>query len=89
MHASPPAAAERRVADRRQVIDPRPADTERRQTERRSPGAGLKMECPECGCSDSLVTNSRPTTTKSAIRRRRQCAECGHRFTTYERIEAA
>ncbi len=44
------------------------------------------MQCPYCNGVDSKVTDSRSA--EDSIRRRRQCASCGHRFTTYERIEA-
>jgi transcriptional repressor NrdR len=47
------------------------------------------MHCPLCDCSDTRVIDSRPTEGGSAIRRRRECTECGYRFTTYERREAA
>jgi transcriptional repressor NrdR len=43
------------------------------------------MKCPECGCEESKVIDSRPTENK--VRRRRECISCGHRFTTYEIIE--
>ena len=42
------------------------------------------MECPDCGSADTGVIDSRPS--KDAIRRRRICNSCEHRFTTYERI---
>lgn len=42
------------------------------------------MECPDCGSADTSVIDSRPS--KDAIRRRRTCNACQHRFTTYERI---
>lgn len=45
------------------------------------------MRCPVCGCLESKVIDSRPSENGSAIRRRRQCESCGHRFTTYERRE--
>ena len=45
------------------------------------------MKCPNCGFSDSRVLDSRPTEEGNSIRRRRECAECGKRFTTYEVIE--
>ena len=45
------------------------------------------MRCPNCGAPDSRVTDSRDT--GEEIRRRRECAECGVRFTTYERIQHA
>ena len=43
------------------------------------------MNCPYCGFEDSKVIDSRPSEEK--IRRRRECLECGKRFTTYEVIE--
>jgi len=45
------------------------------------------LKCPSCGFSDSRVLDSRPTEEGNSIRRRRECAECGKRFTTYEVIE--
>lgn len=45
------------------------------------------MRCPSCGNKDDKVVDSRSTRDGSAIRRRRECVECGHRFTTYEYIE--
>ena len=45
------------------------------------------MNCPYCGYPDSRVIDSRETESKEAIRRRRECASCGQRFTTYEKIE--
>ena len=45
------------------------------------------MKCRYCGSTDSKVIDSRPTEDNSAIRRRRECINCGKRFTTYEKIE--
>ncbi len=45
------------------------------------------VNCPFCGHPDSRVIDSRETESKEAIRRRRECAACGQRFTTYEKIE--
>lgn len=45
------------------------------------------MKCPNCGCPDSKVIDSRPTE-NSSIRRRRECLNCQKRFTTYEIIDA-
>ncbi|MEQ1549015.1 MAG: transcriptional regulator NrdR [Chakrabartia sp.] len=45
------------------------------------------MRCPFCGHEDSQVKDSRPTDDSAAIRRRRQCEDCGARFTTFERIQ--
>ena len=41
------------------------------------------MKCPYCGKENTRVIDSRPTDD----RRRRQCDECGKRFTTYEKVE--
>jgi transcriptional repressor NrdR len=45
------------------------------------------MHCPFCGNEDTQVKDSRATEDGSAIRRRRQCNECGGRFTTFERVQ--
>tara|TARA_R110002072_G_scaffold49863_18_gene135035 strand:+ start:247 stop:708 length:462 start_codon:yes stop_codon:yes gene_type:complete len=45
------------------------------------------MRCPFCGNHDTQVKDSRPTEDNSAIRRRRQCPNCGARFTTFERVQ--
>lgn len=45
------------------------------------------MKCIYCGCSDSKVIDSRSADEDKAIRRRRECVNCGRRFTTYETIE--
>jgi transcriptional repressor NrdR len=45
------------------------------------------MRCPFCGNEDTQVKDSRPTDDNSAIRRRRQCTNCGARFTTFERVQ--
>jgi transcriptional repressor NrdR len=45
------------------------------------------MLCPACGATDLRVIDSRPAENGRAIRRRRQCEACAHRFTTYERLE--
>lgn len=46
------------------------------------------MRCPFCGEPESKVIDSRPVEDGSVIRRRRECLNCGRRFTTYERIES-
>ena len=46
------------------------------------------MKCPFCGKENTRVIDSRPADDGSSIRRRRQCDECGKRFTTYEKVEA-
>lgn len=47
----------------------------------------IAMKCPFCGEENTKVIDSRPAEDNSAIRRRRQCDECGKRFTTYEKVE--
>lgn len=44
------------------------------------------MRCPHCNHPDTQVKDSRPTDDNTAIRRRRQCVDCGARFTTFERV---
>ncbi|MEG0302344.1 MAG: transcriptional regulator NrdR [Gordonibacter sp.] len=44
------------------------------------------MRCPACGDPESKVVDSRPSEDDTAIRRRRECLNCGRRFTTYERL---
>lgn len=45
------------------------------------------MRCPHCSHPDSKVVNSRSSQKGEAIRRRRECLECGGRFTTFEYVE--
>ena len=45
------------------------------------------MRCPFCLHSDSKVLDSRQTEEGASIRRRRECASCRKRFTTYERLD--
>ena len=45
------------------------------------------MKCPYCSYPESKVIDSRPTDEGERIRRRRECLQCGKRFTTYEIIE--
>jgi transcriptional repressor NrdR len=47
------------------------------------------MRCPFCQHDDTQVLDTRVSEEGSAIRRRRRCANCDKRFTTYERIELA
>jgi len=47
------------------------------------------MRCPQCGARETRVIDSRDLDDSATIRRRRECAGCAMRFTTYERIEAA
>ena len=45
------------------------------------------MKCPFCGFTNDKVVDSRETKEGELIRRRRECAQCEKRFTTYERID--
>ncbi|MDN6315704.1 MAG: transcriptional regulator NrdR [Halomonas sp.] len=45
------------------------------------------MHCPFCGDNDTRVTDSRLVADGDQVRRRRQCARCHERFTTYETAE--
>ncbi len=45
------------------------------------------MKCMYCGFLESKVIDSRPSEDGSNIRRRRECLNCGRRFTTYETVE--
>ena len=45
------------------------------------------MKCPFCKTEDTAVIDSRESEDGDSVRRRRQCEECGKRFTTYERVE--
>lgn len=45
------------------------------------------MKCPFCSSFDTQVIDSRVSEEGDTIRRRRRCAECERRFTTYERVE--
>ncbi len=47
------------------------------------------MRCPYCGYEDLRVLDSRPARDGEAIRRRRECAQCNRRFTTFEALEKA
>jgi transcriptional repressor NrdR len=46
------------------------------------------MICSKCKSQNTRVLDSRTTNESRAIRRRRECEDCGHRFTTFERAEA-
>lgn len=45
------------------------------------------MKCPSCGSTEDKVIDSRVRKNNTVIRRRRECLNCGKRFTTYEQIE--
>lgn len=45
------------------------------------------MKCPFCGEDNTRVIDSRPADDNCSIRRRRECDDCGKRFTTYEKVE--
>lgn len=50
-------------------------------------GSVSSVRCPTCHADDTKVVDSRMAEEGSAIRRRRECLSCHHRFTTYERVE--
>lgn len=45
------------------------------------------MKCPFCGDADTQVLDTRESDDGSVVRRRRRCANCQRRFTTYERVD--
>lgn len=45
------------------------------------------MKCPCCGYPEDKVIDSRSARDGAAIRRRRECLKCGHRYTTFEEVE--
>ncbi|MEX6634585.1 transcriptional regulator NrdR [Hyphococcus lacteus] len=45
------------------------------------------MRCPFCGSDETQVKDSRPAEDGASVRRRRECAACGGRFTTFERVQ--
>ncbi|NPA52323.1 MAG: transcriptional repressor NrdR [Aquificae bacterium] len=45
------------------------------------------MKCPKCNSLNDKVVDSRQSKDGTVIRRRRECIDCGYRFTTYERFE--
>ena len=45
------------------------------------------MKCPYCGEIDDRVVDSRESRGATTVRRRRECAACGRRYTTYEEVE--
>ena len=48
---------------------------------------GTKVKCPFCGHLSDKVVDSRESKEGAVIRRRRECQDCGRRFTSYERID--
>ena len=49
---------------------------------------GARMRCPFCGNMEDRVVDSREGRDGDVIRRRRECARCDRRFTSYEKIES-
>lgn len=45
------------------------------------------MRCPFCGATDDRVVDSRESREGAVVRRRRECAGCSRRFTSYEKVE--
>ena len=50
-------------------------------------GTVAYVYCPACQVDETRVVDSRVAEEGAAVRRRRQCGSCGHRFTTFERVE--
>lgn len=50
-------------------------------------GEDAPVICPYCGGNNDKVIDSRASDAGAVIRRRRECLQCGKRFTTYERVE--
>ena len=48
---------------------------------------GKNMKCLYCKIDNDRVINSRPSEDGMTIKRRRECLDCGRRYTTYERVE--
>lgn len=46
------------------------------------------MRCPKCRSQDTCVRDVRPTPDRTQLRRRRECLQCGERFTTHETPDA-
>jgi transcriptional repressor NrdR len=46
------------------------------------------MRCPQCDGTENRVVDTRTSRGGRAVRRRRECLDCGERFTTYEYVEA-
>ncbi len=44
------------------------------------------MRCPNCGCNDDKVIDTRVAKDQESVRRRRECISCEYRFTTYEMV---
>lgn len=49
----------------------------------------LKMQCPFCGASESIVRRSRGAIVADEVRRTRRCANCGEDFPTTEQVDRA
>ena len=45
------------------------------------------MKCPSCGFENTKVVDSRTSDSGTSIRRRRECEQCGYRFTTFEKSQ--
>jgi hypothetical protein len=88
---SSPAVDERSTTDpdrRQQDVGPPPGQPDRRVTPSgRGATDALKMACPFCGGSESAVLRTRGLIRASAVRRRRECLDCGERFPTTEAVD--
>lgn len=74
--------------ERRQVEIAIPSELERRtEPNGRRATDAMKMSCPYCGASESAVVRSRGAVNADLVRRRRECADCGRRFPTFEAVD--
>jgi transcriptional repressor NrdR len=64
-----------------------PACLRRRGRARRLLVNLARVHCPSCHAEDTKVVDSRLAEEGAAVRRRRQCLSCAHRFTTFERVD--
>jgi hypothetical protein len=74
-----------RRPDEARIMDA--AEREERRTEDRRQGCSEGPRCPSCSGSHSKVLQSRIPAVKADYYRRRQCADCGTKFTTHETVK--
>lgn len=81
-------AGARPAPDHSPVADAAIAEADRGRWSSGNEGASVgAVRCPTCSSFDDKVVDSRVAEDGSAIRRRRECVDCGHRYTTFERVE--
>jgi hypothetical protein len=88
MEPGPPPSTVVPFVDRRRRNVGAPDGAERRRTPSgRGATDALKMACPYCGGSASAIVKSRGLIKSDEVRRRRECADCGRRFPTFEAVD--